>query len=42
MLQVYKNQISLGKWIGGTAQLRILEGTMDWCEAMLVVKQNFL
>jgi len=31
MLQVYENLISLRKWFGGTAQLRILEGTLDCC-----------
>ena len=28
MLQVRKNEISLRKWSGGTAHVRILEGTL--------------
>jgi len=28
MLQVHENEISLRKWSGGAAQLRILEGTL--------------
>jgi len=28
MLQVCKNEISLHKWSGGTAQLRTFEGTL--------------
>jgi len=30
MLQVRENEISLRKWSDGTAQLRTLEGTLDW------------